>query len=141
MTKLTVAVVLFAIFSNTSGAAQEVYPSRAITMIVPFPASGPSDVVARIVAERMRISLGQPVVVENATGAGGTIALTRVIQSAPDGYTLEPISKSPEKDNEAGELNKAQEILGIVLPADEDPALPLNPSEEALDEPASHVAA
>jgi len=88
MTKLTVAVVLLAIFANSSRAAQEVYPSRPITMIVPFPASGPSDVVARIVAERMRISLGQPVVVENVTGAGGTIALTRVVQSAPDGYTL-----------------------------------------------------
>jgi tripartite-type tricarboxylate transporter receptor subunit TctC len=84
MTKLTVAVVLFA----TPGASQEVYPSRPITMIVPFPASGPSDVVARIVAERMRISLGQPVIVENVTGAGGTIALTRVVQSAPDGYTV-----------------------------------------------------
>ena len=54
---------------------------------------------------------------------------------------VEPISKSPEEDNEAGELNKAQEVLGVVLPANEDPALPLKPGEEALDEPASHVAA
>jgi putative membrane protein len=53
---------------------------------------------------------------------------------------LEPISKSFEKDNEAGQLEKAEEILGVVLPANEDPALPLNPGEEALDEPASHVA-
>ena len=53
---------------------------------------------------------------------------------------LEPISKSFEKDNEAGELDKAEEIVGVVLPANEDPALPLNPGEEALDEPASHVA-
>ena len=50
---------------------------------------------------------------------------------------LEPISKSPEEDNEAGELNKAQEILGMVLPADEDSALPLDPGEEALNEPAA----
>jgi tripartite-type tricarboxylate transporter receptor subunit TctC len=85
---LTVAVALLAIFGNTYSGAQEVYPSRPITMIVPFPAGGPSDVVARIVAERMRLSLGQPVVVENVTGAGGTIALTRVVQSSPDGYTL-----------------------------------------------------
>jgi hypothetical protein len=55
-------------------------------------------------------------------------------------WSLEPISKSPEKDNEAGELNKAQEILGIVLPADEDSALPLDPGEEALNEPAAHIA-
>jgi hypothetical protein len=54
---------------------------------------------------------------------------------------LEPISKLFEEDNKAGKLNKAKEIVGVVLPANEDPALPLNPGEEALDEPASHVAA
>ena len=54
---------------------------------------------------------------------------------------LEPISKSFEEDDEAGKLDKAKEIVGVVLPANEDPALPLNPGEEALDEPASHVAA
>ena len=54
---------------------------------------------------------------------------------------LEPISKSSEEDNEAGELDKTEEVLGVILPADEDAALPLDPSEEALDEPASHVAA
>jgi len=54
---------------------------------------------------------------------------------------LEPISKSPEEDNEAGELDKAQEVLGMVLPADEDATLPLYPCEEAFDEPAPHVAA
>src|SRR6266404_9942051 len=54
---------------------------------------------------------------------------------------LEPHSKSFEEDDEAGKLDKAEEIVGVVLPANEDPALPLNPGEEALDEPASHVAA
>ncbi len=54
---------------------------------------------------------------------------------------LEPISKSSEEDNEAGELDEAEEVLGVILPADENAALPLDPSEEALDEPASHVAA
>ena len=49
--------------------------------------------------------------------------------------------KSSEEDNEAGELDEAEEVLGVILPADEDAALPLDPSEEALDEPASHVAA
>jgi hypothetical protein len=53
---------------------------------------------------------------------------------------LEPISKSPEEDKEAGELNKAQEVLGVVLPADEDSALPLDPGEEALNDPAAHIA-
>ena len=54
---------------------------------------------------------------------------------------LEPISKSPEEDNEASELYEAEEVPGVVFPTDEDAALPLNPGEEALDEPASHVAA
>src|SRR5262249_21492180 len=54
---------------------------------------------------------------------------------------LEPISKSPEEDNEASELYEAEEVLGVVFPTDEDAALPLNPSKEALTEPASHIAA
>ena len=54
---------------------------------------------------------------------------------------LEPISKSPEEDDEAGELDKTEEVLGVELPADEDATLPLYPGEEALDEPASHIAA
>ena len=68
--------------------------------------------------------------------------LQRPVAEAPAGSAgcLEPISKSPEEDNEAGELNKVQEILGIVLPADEDSALPLHPGEEALNEPAAHIA-
>jgi hypothetical protein len=58
-----------------------------------------------------------------------------------DAESLEPISKSPEEDNEAGELDKTQEVLCVVLPADKDPTLPLNPSKEALNEPSSHEAA
>src|SRR6266498_6132370 len=58
----------------------------------------------------------------------------------PD-LSLEPISKSPEEDNKAGELDKAEEVLGVVLPADEDATLPLYPSEETLDEPPSHITA
>src|SRR6516162_8846526 len=58
-----------------------------------------------------------------------------------DTVRLEPISKSPEEDNEASELYEAEEVLGVVFPTDEDAALPLNPSKEALHEPASHIAA
>ena len=57
-------------------------------MVVPFPASGPADVLARILSERMRVSLGQTVVVENLAGAAGSIAVGRVARAAPDGYTL-----------------------------------------------------
>jgi tripartite-type tricarboxylate transporter receptor subunit TctC len=68
--------------------AQTTYPSRPITMIVPYAAGGASDVIARVMAERMKSSLGQPVIVENVTGAGGTIPVGRVARAAPDGYTL-----------------------------------------------------
>jgi tripartite-type tricarboxylate transporter receptor subunit TctC len=64
------------------------YPERPITLIVPFAAGGPTDVVARIVGEHMSRTLGQQVVVENVAGAGGTTGSTRAAQAAPDGYTL-----------------------------------------------------
>ena len=64
------------------------YPTHAITVVVPFPAGGPSDVVARIVTEAMGKSLGQSMVIENVGGAGGTIGSARVAAAAPDGYTL-----------------------------------------------------
>ena len=64
------------------------FPARPITLVVPFPAGGPSDTVARIIAEGMRAALAQPLIVENISGAGGTIGLARVAGSEPDGYTL-----------------------------------------------------
>ena len=64
------------------------YPSRPITLVAPFPPGGPTDTTARILGEHMRNTLGQPVVIENQTGAGGTIGMGRVAHSAPDGYTL-----------------------------------------------------
>lgn len=64
------------------------YPSRPITIVVPFAAGGPSDVMARILAERMKVTLGETVVVENVTGAGGSIGVGRALRSAPDGYTV-----------------------------------------------------
>lgn len=69
-------------------ARAETYPSRPITMVVPFPAGGGTDVLARILAERMKIPLGQPVIVENVAGAAGTIGVARVVRARPDGYTL-----------------------------------------------------
>ena len=66
----------------------QAYPSRAITMVVPFAAGGPTDVIGRLLAERMRQSLGQTVIVENTTGAGGTAGAGRLARSAPDGYTI-----------------------------------------------------
>ena len=69
-------------------AAAQDYPTRPITLIVPFAAGGSSDVNARLIAERMSQQLGQPIVIENIGGAGGAVALARVAQAAPDGYTI-----------------------------------------------------
>ena len=73
-------------FSSTAKA--QAYPSRPITMVVPYAPGGASDVVARAVAEPMRAVLGQPIVIENVSGAGGSIGVGRAARAAPDGYTL-----------------------------------------------------
>jgi tripartite-type tricarboxylate transporter receptor subunit TctC len=64
------------------------FPSHPITIVVPFSAGGPSDAMMRILAERMRITLGETILIENVTGAGGSIGVGRVVRSAPDGYTV-----------------------------------------------------
>jgi tripartite-type tricarboxylate transporter receptor subunit TctC len=71
-----------------SPASAQPYPSRPITMVVPLAAGGPLDTLARILAEPMRVSLGQPVIVENVTGAAGTVGTGRVARATPDGYTF-----------------------------------------------------
>ena len=68
--------------------ARKAYPSRPITLVVPLAVGGSTDVIGRIIAEGMRAALGQPVIVENVTGAGGTIGVGRVARAAPDGYTI-----------------------------------------------------
>jgi tripartite-type tricarboxylate transporter receptor subunit TctC len=78
-----------AILASAAGAFAEEFPSRPITMLVPFAAGGPTDTIARVIADRMGQSLGQAVVIENLTGAGGTIAAGRVARAAADGYTLD----------------------------------------------------
>src|SRR6266850_2321066 len=70
-------------------AAAQSFPTRPVTLVVPFPPGGSTDTAARIIGERMRQPLGQPVIVENVGGAGGSIALGRVARAAPDGYTID----------------------------------------------------
>jgi tripartite-type tricarboxylate transporter receptor subunit TctC len=84
--RLTVSFMFGALLAGVA-AAQD-YPTRQIVVIVPFPAGGSTDAIARIVAEPMRVALGQPVVVQNMPGAGSTIGTGRAIQSPPDGHTL-----------------------------------------------------
>jgi tripartite-type tricarboxylate transporter receptor subunit TctC len=69
-------------------AVAQPYPARSITLVVPYPAGGPTDLVARIMAEPMRVAFGQPVIVENVAGGSGNIGVGRVVRSAPNGYTL-----------------------------------------------------
>jgi tripartite-type tricarboxylate transporter receptor subunit TctC len=88
MRKVLVAVALIACAGIAAVQAQT-WPSRSITLIVPFPPGGSTDAVARIMAERMRPVLGQPLVIENVGGAGGSIAVGRVARAAPDGYTID----------------------------------------------------
>ena len=88
MRRFFVAPVL-AIFAGIVVAQAQTYPSRSITLVVPFPPGGSTDTAARIMAERMRAPLGQPIVVENVGGAGGSIGVGRVARSAPDGYTFD----------------------------------------------------
>jgi tripartite-type tricarboxylate transporter receptor subunit TctC len=77
-----------ALLSLGSAAQADNYPSHPITIVVPFAAGGPSDAMARILGERMKAALGQAVLVENVTGAGGSIGVGRAVRSPPDGYTI-----------------------------------------------------
>ena len=80
--------IFVALLSFGSAAHADNYPSRPITIVVPFAAGGPSDAMARILSERMKTTLGEAVLVENVTGAGGSIGVGRAVRSPPDGYTI-----------------------------------------------------
>jgi tripartite-type tricarboxylate transporter receptor subunit TctC len=88
VTKRACLVAAFAFALSGAGALAQDYPSRPITLVVPYAAGGGNDVMARIVAEKMSKSLGQQIVIENKGGAGGSIATRQVAKAAPDGYTL-----------------------------------------------------
>jgi tripartite-type tricarboxylate transporter receptor subunit TctC len=82
-------VVALTIVAACANAVAQVYPSHPITLVVPFPAGGVTDVTARIVGEHMSRTLGQQLVIQNLAGAGGTVGSTRVMRAAADGYTIE----------------------------------------------------
>jgi tripartite-type tricarboxylate transporter receptor subunit TctC len=86
-TPLLACLVVLSIAAGTAR-AQDAYPSRPITLIVPFPPGGSTDVIARVVAERLRAELGQAVVVDNRGGAGGSLGTAAIAKAAPDGYTI-----------------------------------------------------
>jgi tripartite-type tricarboxylate transporter receptor subunit TctC len=86
--RVLLALAAAAGLTSAGAQAQGSYPERPITMVVPFAAGGPTDVVARIVGDHMSRTLGQQIVIENVTGAGGTTGITRASQAQPDGYTI-----------------------------------------------------
>jgi tripartite-type tricarboxylate transporter receptor subunit TctC len=87
MRKLLFAVTTL-VLGGVAGAQAQTFPSRPITIVVPFSAGGPTDTLARILVERMKGPLGQTLIIENPTGAAGTIGTARVARASPDGYTL-----------------------------------------------------
>jgi Tripartite tricarboxylate transporter family receptor len=86
--KKLLAIAFAFVTASTASAAGPDYPSKPVTIVVPFAAGGPVDTRARLLAEHMRSSLGQPVIIENVSGAAGSLGTGRVARSAPDGYTL-----------------------------------------------------
>jgi tripartite-type tricarboxylate transporter receptor subunit TctC len=88
MNKLVAIIALALSLAVAGSAGAQTYPTHPITIVVPFPAGGPTDVLVRILSERMRVSLGQPLVVEYVSGAAGTLGLGRVARAAADGYTV-----------------------------------------------------
>lgn len=121
MRKIVLAVL--AVLALGGAAVAQNFPSRPITIIVPFSAGGPSDVMARILAERMKATLGETVLVENVTGAAGSIGVGRALRSPPDGYTISFGHLGTHVAN--GAIYK----LGYDLVADLEPVvlLPSNP--------------
>src|SRR5215207_6133043 len=89
MNKLVAIALAFVTLLFAVPASTQPFPSRPITLIVPFPPGGSTDAIARIMAERMKTALGQSVIIENVGGAGGSIAVGRVARAAPDGYTID----------------------------------------------------
>ncbi|WP_420101138.1 tripartite tricarboxylate transporter substrate-binding protein [Bosea sp. (in: a-proteobacteria)] len=88
MKKLVLGIAAAATLAFAGGAQAQAYPTKPITMIVPFAAGGPTDIIARIVADHMSKTLGQQLVIENVAGAGGTTGIARAVSAAPDGYTI-----------------------------------------------------
>jgi tripartite-type tricarboxylate transporter receptor subunit TctC len=88
MRRISMIVLTALLVGASEVAGTQVYPTRPITLVVPFPAGGPSDTLARILADEMQGALGQPVIVENSAGASGSIGVARVARATPDGYSL-----------------------------------------------------
>ncbi len=121
MRKLSVA--MFATLALSAAANAETYPSRPVTFIVPYGAGGPVDTMARTMSEAMRTALGQSIVIENVTGANGTIGVGRAVHAAPDGYTVS-IGNWPSHITNGAIYNLSYDIETDLVPV---ARLPQNP--------------
>lgn len=121
--------------AGISATADEVYPSRTITMIVPFAAGGSTDVIGRIVAEGLRMVLGQPVIVDNRAGAGGSLGTAAIAKAVPDGYTIGVGTASTLAINPATYKNLPFDVLTDLSPIGNIAAVPnimsINPAVKA----------
>ncbi len=116
--------IAFAVLAGIDiASAQDVYPSRPITLVVPYPAGGVTDTLARLVADRMKNTLGQSVVVENVGGAGGSIGIGRVARATPDGYTI-AIGSSETHVLNAVALDLPYDVVADFEPVVQLPAYP-----------------
>jgi tripartite-type tricarboxylate transporter receptor subunit TctC len=121
------------------GATAQTFPSKPIRMIVPFPAGGTTDIVARILAQRMSETMGQPVVVDNKAGAGGAIGADLVAKAAPDGYTLLmhnitfPLSSVAQTLSNRSPFNAETDFVGVSIVVYVPFVLTANPSVPAKD--------
>jgi tripartite-type tricarboxylate transporter receptor subunit TctC len=88
MGRLLIVAAFAASLANVAGASAQGFPTRPVTIVVPFAAGGPADAMARVIGDRMRASLGQQVIIENVAGAGGSTGVGRVVRAPPDGYTI-----------------------------------------------------
>jgi tripartite-type tricarboxylate transporter receptor subunit TctC len=87
-------LILLAMLASAPAAAQEPYPSKPVKLILPFPPGGPTDILGRLIAEKLSMNLGQPVITENRGGAGGNVGAEAAARSAPDGYTIVLVAPS-----------------------------------------------
>src|SRR5258708_12017952 len=88
MKRSLLVATLAAMVASLAGASAQNFPTRPVTIVVPFAAGGPADAMARVIGDRMRVALGQQVIIENVAGAGGSVGVGRVVRAAPDGYTI-----------------------------------------------------
>ena len=130
---------LWAATAGLAAAQAQSFPSKPIRMIVPFPAGGTTDVVARIVAQRMSEAMGQPVLVENRGGAGGAIGADLVAKAAPDGYTILmhnltfPLSSVAQTLAKRSPFNAETDFAGVSIAVYVPFVLTANPSVPAKD--------